>query len=304
MTTFPIVLYPKAITAALDRKPEIVQFTEPKPLLTATRPKRFSLTLLSIEALATVVLTTISWWWLVVGILVIGATLSLSTMSYQGRLRNYRVDVNQYETQLAQWHQTKASIEAEARLRNSPDYLKNFYLQALQSALQNVSTPDCENPDARIGKHERKLEPYLRQYFGNKIHTKKALSIRNFDHPYTPDFSYIDPVHNLHMDIEVDEPYTVKGSRIKPIHFVGKDEDRNQFFLERNWIVVRFAEEQVVRSPEGCCKVIATVLAKLLRDDRILEPFAAIPDLVPIPQWTESEALVMGQNQTRRRLQP
>ena len=75
----------------------------------------------------------------------------------------------------------------------------------------------------RKQKHRRKVAVYRekldeRQYFPGKIHTKLTLKIPNFDHPYTPDFAYIDERLNLYIDIEIDEPYVYRTG--KPTHYL------------------------------------------------------------------------------------
>ena len=49
---------------------------------------------------------------------------------------------------------------------------------------------------------------------------------------------------------------------------MGKDNQRNQFFLEKNWVVIRFSELQVVKYPDSCCKAIARIISQITGDYR------------------------------------
>ena len=74
------------------------------------------------------------------------------------------------------------------------------------------------------------------------------------------------------------------------IHFAGKDDYRNRFFVEAGWVVIRFCEEQVVSQPHRCCRFIGNVLAQITKQPAIAQPFADIPPLTPVRQWSKSRA--------------
>ncbi|KGF71827.1 hypothetical protein DO97_14845 [Neosynechococcus sphagnicola sy1] len=71
------------------------------------------------------------------------------------------------------------------------------------------------------------------------------------------------------------------------------DEAWNTFFLGQGWLVVRFSLQQVTAQPQSCCRAIAQVLHQLLADPLLLKPFEEVPELVPMPRWTEAEARQM-----------
>ncbi|TEB40545.1 hypothetical protein D0809_30065, partial [Flavobacterium circumlabens] len=92
----------------------------------------------------------------------------------------------------------------------------------------------------------------LSKYFKGHIKTKKVID-NGWKYPYQPDFILYYQKYNLCIDIEIDEPYAM-GSK-KPIHF--DDDKRNKFFLSKGWHIIRFAEEQICRYPDLCCKMIS-----------------------------------------------
>lgn len=99
------------------------------------------------------------------------------------------------------------------------------------------------------------------------------------------------------MEIEIDEPYVFHTG--KPTHFqeCPKDKQRNEFFLTKNWIVIRFAEEQVYKYPEEYCGFIAAVDSRCgIPTPTALKSVANLPS---ISQWTEVEARGMAANKAR-----
>lgn len=89
------------------------------------------------------------------------------------------------------------------------------------------------------------------------------------------------------MDIEVDEPYS--GISRKPMHYIGSyDQDRDRYFNQHGWVVIRFTEEQVVKQPIPCCHFIGKVLNALIPQYSFPEELAL--ELKPVIQWTYEEA--------------
>ncbi len=181
-----------------------------------------------------------------------------------------------------------------ARATSNPQQVAEFQHRLLLKVLSQTTPPNGNGSLAQQGLGERRFESYLKQHFPGKIYTGLKLSALGCNYPYTPDFAYIDSNINLHVDIEVDEPY-VYGTR-EPTHFQEsrKDLNRNCFFSDSNWIVIRFSEEQVVCWPYNCCKTVAQAIAQVTGDSSILKPFVNILALQPVKQWTEAEARQMA----------
>ena len=129
---------------------------------------------------------------------------------------------------------------------------------------------------------------YLVECFGSAIHTDKKLDVLDgykYNISYYPDFVYHDET-GLYLAIEVDEPYDEKND--KPMHCVGTDDDRNNFFVENRWAVIRFSEEQVIKWPELCCKEIALAVYEINRMEYTVKDYVAT--LPRQKKWTEYEA--------------
>ncbi len=111
----------------------------------------------------------------------------------------------------------------------------------------------------------------------------------NSPYPYSADFILVH-TSGLSIDIEIDEPYV--GHTKEPYHCIdqGKDKIRNRFFTSNNWVVVRFSEKQVVKYPYRCCKVIASVIARITADYTFLDRLQNVPNLPIEPMWNIKQA--------------
>lgn len=141
------------------------------------------------------------------------------------------------------------------------------------------------------------LEQLLIQY-GDQIKVDYKLSLNSFS--YYPDFIFICERTNLHIDIEIDEPYTLNEK--EPIHFIdSKDEDRDNFFLENNWIVIRFSEEQILKEVDNCIKTIESV-RNSIKSSTLHSPLKYNVFVTKHKRWTYEEAIVFAKNRYRENL--
>ncbi|MDX1905116.1 MAG: DUF559 domain-containing protein [Thermonemataceae bacterium] len=159
---------------------------------------------------------------------------------------------------------------------------------------QKVQKP-IERLNEKKGKSEEYFFKYLQKFFGDAIHINMALTAGKAH--FYPDFCLILEKHQLYIDIEIDEPYNFKG---EPTHYIGADTQRNNFFEQAGWVVIRFAEEQVVRQPTQCCKYIAELLTELTKDAHFSHHFSQTPSLSILPSvWTSNKAKMMFADKTR-----
>lgn len=146
----------------------------------------------------------------------------------------------------------------------------------------------------KTGLTESYFEYKLDKYFKGHVITNKVID-NGWEYPYQPDYILYYPKYNLCIDIEIDEPYAIGGKN--PIHF--NDEKRNNFFLSKGWNIIRFAEEQICRYPDLCCKMISEFI-RFSTGESIwtegMEDFSDIPD---ISAWSKKEAEKMASSSYR-----
>lgn len=159
----------------------------------------------------------------------------------------------------------------------------------------------------RRGYAEEQFEILLRNYLTNASVISDASLFISENIQYEPDIAVIyKNEYQINIDIEIDEPYS--GYDHKPIHFINCAADiyRDQMFVNAGWIVIRFAEEQVVKAPFNCVLSIARVLHAI--DDKYVinkKLYTRIDkseeELKLIPKWSKEDALAMAYSNYREK---
>jgi hypothetical protein len=304
MSHYPIILIPSQIQRVKSELPPKPVFSEPLPQQPGAEPKKVNNTVIAVEAAAVTIpsiaiasqgATAPGLLLFLAGAGAIAAQAWRQITTYPKRKQKHRRNIAVYHNEMEEYGRKKSLHEREAKASQSPERVVEFQYKLLLDILRRTVSYDGNGSNARQGSSEAMFGEYLRQYFPGMVHARLTLEIPNFDHPYTPDFAYIDERLNLHIDIEIDEPY-VYHSR-KPTHYLYADKDRrrNSFFKDRGWIIIRFSEKQVVCYPHSCCKTIAQQIAEITGDNLILRRFTNIPELQQQRQWTETEAIKMAE---------
>ncbi|GAB4020605.1 hypothetical protein [Spirosoma koreense] len=106
---------------------------------------------------------------------------------------------------------------------------------------------------------------------------------------------------SIYIDIEIDEPYV--GLTGQPIHYIDCNDDiRDNFFIKNGWIVVRFTEEQVVKTPDLCLSFLRGIILECLsysKTQSLKFPNSLASKILLITetrskQWTKDEAHEMA----------
>ncbi|NMF62493.1 hypothetical protein DP113_34015 (plasmid) [Brasilonema octagenarum UFV-E1] len=147
--------------------------------------------------------------------------------------------------------------------------------------------PDGQG-DAPIGASEGLFENVLKHYFGEIVFPQQVMLPPGHQLAYTADFLIVEPNTRLHIDLEVDEPISFATG--KPTHCIGEDDYRNKCFVDANWLVIRFAEEQVSSQPERCARFIAGALAQLTGNDTYRRQLLNVEKVTPMKQWSYRQA--------------
>lgn len=162
--------------------------------------------------------------------------------------------------------------------------LKEKIEQNKEIALVNIE-------NSQKGKSEVFFLKHLYNEFGRDILIDYSPNIGK--NPFQPDFILLDKKTGIYFDIEIDEPYSlIDGKTIH--HNRTKDAERNSFFNEINWGVIRFTEKQIVESPIKCVNFIKDTLNAIHNRKECLTHEIEIENF-----WTHEEALIMKMNDFR-----
>lgn len=138
----------------------------------------------------------------------------------------------------------------------------------------------------RRGFKEESFQKSIQQYFGKDFTVlgNARLNTGKETRPFEPDIAIIDKSNlNLRIDIEIDEPYA--GLTRQPTHCKGEDVNRDIYFVDRGWIVVRFSEYQVHLQENDCLRYIAETIKLAIPNYEIPSQLLNQPSLQVEKLW-------------------
>lgn len=208
-----------------------------------------------------------------------------SKNEYQLKLNVYHKEYSLYQIKLEEYLLFIAELQ-------SPINLKNYHLEKTNEYLKYATKPNIKLRNVNKGRFEDFFYLKLQEYFGTKI--TNNLQLGYFENPYVPDFVYADEEKKLFIDIEIDEPYVLNTG--EPIHWLGVDDQRDMFFNNNHWLVIRFSETQIAHNPDNCCEQISILINHILSNKELV----IITE--PQKQWTKDEAIEMYNQNYRERI--
>ena len=297
-SSYPVVLIPQQLQDAQLAKPDIIpEYPVQAPQHPGDKPKAIQKGTVATQSALAVLPSVmpfsepkfryLGWGTTFICVLIIAT----KTIRQWLTGKNYQKAAQTYHLEMPLYQDDKRQYETEA--------ISSFQLKLVLELLSQTHPPDGNNSQARRGVSEPDFEEVLHHYFPDQIQAQNTLDIPDFKYPYSPDFTYVDRSHNLHIDIEVDEPYRLRD--YAPTHYLHsyKETRRNNFFLDKGWLVIRFSEEQVIRWPDSCCKAIAEVIAEILGNE-IPAQFQSIQALPEQTRWTKQEAIAFANQSIRK----
>ena len=150
----------------------------------------------------------------------------------------------------------------------------------------------------RRGYKEEIFQKALHYFFSEHFEVSGNVRFNTgpFTNPYEPDIALISlSSKNIRIDIEIDEPYA--GITRQPTHCFGDDCNRDTYFKERGWMVLRFSEYQVHTQEKECIRLIADLINAIDKNFNIPEELQLIGELKKEKVWD----LVKAQNWEKER---
>ncbi|MEG4070675.1 hypothetical protein QUA42_25590 [Microcoleus sp. Pol11C2] len=309
MNQYPIILMPDPVIQALDVVPFTWKFSEPKPLPPTYKPQPIDVLLFLYKALPLIIpFATISliasrsiivtFYISVGGILVTGLNFWQQQMYYLGKLNQYKQQLRDYKDLLGEWQKREIQHKRQIAESQKPEKIKQYRYQIIKDIIIKTVPPEGRIVSTQSPWLESKFYKNLQQLFQDKIYNNLIIQKSHSYQPYCIEISYFDKLTNLRIDITIDKPYHYETGEPKNYEVLVQENQRHQLFLEKGWIVIRFAEEQVVCWPQSCCRVIAEVINQIIGTP-IPDELTTVETLRPIQQWNEFEARQMAQERYR-----
>ena len=111
---------------------------------------------------------------------------------------------------------------------------------------------------------------------------------------YFPDLVIIKD--DLVCIIEIDEPYAFEIKT--PIHFDDIDENRDIYFVDEGFLVIRFCEEQILTEPLKCIAIVNDIYDMVFNFDE----FSNLKQIkgIEMPSWSYQTAFDLAYNNSRK----
>jgi len=206
-----------------------------------------------------------------------------SKATLKRQFQELKTEILNCRNKLAREYEAKIDDIQETIIEKRGEAEKEIILNALRPEISIKKLTDT----FKRGYAEEFFLAELLTAFGKQVSVNVIAQDKSFSRPYRPDFVIICSQTNFHIDIEIDEPYDFEER--KPIHDDrSNDSERNNYFLNLNWGVIRFAEQQIIQYPQECVQLIESVLNGLRNKDASRS--------LPVPfvkKWTYEEALIM-----------
>lgn len=163
----------------------------------------------------------------------------------------------------------KSVIEENSVLSEIKYVDYNLYISVCELFFPIVKIPNqkCVVRSHRFGSTKRRgfkensFQKAIEYFFAEnfEISGNTRLNTGKNTRPYEPDIALIGFSNkNIRIDIEIDEPYA--GITRQPTHCIGDDINRDNYFRDRGWIVIRFSEYQVHKQEKKCLKFISNII--------------------------------------------
>lgn len=323
---YPIIKYPSNIVCAIEN-PLLVPTSIAKPKIEVPLKRTFSLddlykfTLLPVIAFSLIYASFKS----DQIVFIIPGFLFLSIIIYQIKQflyadEIYEMKIKDFDSIMAPYDARQKEISEFEKNSSNIVWLFNKKKEKILSIFQNSAVPEYFENDAKVGKNELYFFSILKNKFGDKILRNSAIRVSTKGKTYIPDIIYADTENNIYIDIEIDEPYSYAEK--EPIHYLEElyisefnraysastnishtDEKRDSFFLENNWIVIRFSEFQIVKNSSECIKTIELVVEGITEHCIVRKETLIKNDIKTHLCWNYFEAKKMALDNIRNRFE-
>jgi hypothetical protein len=283
MSNFPIFLIPAQIQRIQQEFPPIPTLTDCPPSYPGNEPQAPTFVRTLIEAvLFSIVASLVYPISKIAGIILFIIGLGILSIYQYQRVQSYRKQWQSHNLVLEAYYKSleiyarrEAQHETNIALARSSakllEYRRPKLLESLRGAIAGSKITSYNTQSEVV----RNFAQILSEYFPDQIHMGWQVQLSNG--MFAPNITYIDSATSLRIAIEVDG--TRGGTHPIGNHNSSEDREYNQNLIDAGWIVVRFSESQVIRSPQSCCKAIATLLDRLWGVPQLMHTFAEVPDL-------------------------
>ncbi len=287
MRQFPVTLIPPEVQRIAQSKPVVPKFDVILPSISQSQPTpiniqeaiALSLGLIVVVAIVTIFAKELGIILLIVGTVAIVLRTRSQFLSYKRRYQEYEGSLRHYFVKLEAYSREEVNYEYKLAIAHAPERILEFRHQQFKKFFakltineQAIALTKGSNPIAEVI-HQFGIT--LQQYLSGTIYQGTKLFIPSINYNWLPALTYIDPVLNAHIAIEISAPSESATTLMQ-------NDLADRFLVDSGWIIIKFSQEQISQSAAECCKEFAKLLDRLSLDPSVLSNFADTPDLVPV----------------------
>lgn len=301
MRQFPVVLIPPEVQRIAQSKPDKPEFNieipsvpsyrSPKPIhIQEALGLTFGLILLVAMVTAIAKAKELGIILLLVGTVAIIIRIKIQFDTYKRRYQRHQDTLQRYLAKFEAYSHQEIKYQRELAIAHAPERIIEFRYQQyrdffgkLSTSGDSVALKDISNPFGKMQPTDDQAMQgviyyfgiTLQQYLAGTLYKGMKVFIPSIDYNWSPSLVYVDPTLNLHIAIEISLPSENAA-------IIMQNDLAERFLVDSGWIIIKFAQEQILQSSTECCREFAKLLDRLSFDQNILPKFTDTPDLVPI----------------------
>ena len=222
------------------------------------------------------------------------------------KLANQKAQEN-YEYLMRRYNDELAAIDEVNRQNNDRVSLARYRGELVKELLQNTNCQLKPAEQCGVGCNDD-FYKILNEYFPEKVLTNYTIAQDEENTCFVPNYIVSVSDRRLYIDVEIDVPYDIesgepqsfKGTPANPGDESFSKQEHDNFFEKEGWVVVRFAEEQIINQPISCCKFIAQTIYEILGDDAVLQKFNTVDNIQPVDTWSYQQCIELRDNHYRQ----
>ena len=221
---------------------------------------------------------------------------SMLRKQYELKVQEFKNAIKEYDEDCEEYVKIKRSYNDVVDEMSSDKYIMKWRQEQVGKWLRNRIKPEFKGLNGDIVKKGR-----LDDYFANELMLAGYEVVKNVKIPVGNTFYYPDvlvKMENLYIDIEIDEPYSKDNG--EPIHYMDDNGDsidfnRDSYFSELGFEVIRFAEESVALHLKACMEYIDEVV-NAIQAGKVVSFYNAD---IEVKRWNMEEAKEMSKKSYR-----
>ncbi len=282
MRQFPIILIPPPVQRVAQSKPDAPAFNGNLPIAPSQAPQPIetqqaillTIGLILVVGVVTLIAKELGIVVMIVGAIAIIFKVRYQFQTYQNRYQKYQDSLQGYLLQLENYSREELQYQHKLAIAHAPERLLNFRQQQYKKLFAKLALTDqgraineLDN-SIHLATNVAQFGNALQKYLSGNLYQNAKLHIPSINYEWSPALVYRDPELNCLIAIEI-------VSSVENRAAIAQNDLAERFLINANWIIIKFAEDQIQRQTLECCREFAKLLDRLSLD---LQPITRLAD--------------------------